>query len=78
MHLEDKGLISLKECFIDGTFIVAKRSPKVGIRGKGMKLMVIANAFGLPVAVHTDSPNPHDKGIELIAPHRKDRRKAPT
>ena len=84
-------------------------------RGKGTKLMVIADASGLPVAVHTDSANPHEvrlvqatlneivtvgrprriigdraydsdpldealakDGIELIAPHRKNRKKAPT
>ena len=84
-------------------------------RGKGTKLMVIADASGLPVAVHTDSANPHEvrlvqatldevvtvglplriigdraydsdpldealagQGIELIAPHRKNRKKAPT
>ena len=84
-------------------------------RGKGTKLMVIADASGLPVAVHTDSANPHEvrlvqatldeivtvgrprriigdraydsdpldealagQGIELIAPHRKNRKKAPS
>ncbi len=84
-------------------------------RGKGTKLMVIADASGLPVAVYTDSANPHEvklvqatlneivtvgrprriigdraydrdpldealakEGIELIAPHRKNRKKAPT
>ena len=77
--------------------------------------MVIADASGLPVAVHTDSANPHEvrlvqatvneivtvgrprriigdraydsdpldealasQGIELIAPHRKNRKKPPT
>ncbi len=84
-------------------------------RGKGTKLMLIADASGLPVAVYTDSANPHEvklvqatlneivtvgrprriigdraydsdpldealaqEGIELIAPHRKNRKKAPT
>ena len=77
--------------------------------------MVIADASGLPVALHTDSANPHEiklvqatlnaivtvgrprrivgdraydsdpldealagQGIELVAPHRKNRKKAPT
>lgn len=43
-HLEDKGLINLEECFIDGTFVVAKkRGAKVGEskRGKGTNLMVL-------------------------------------
>lgn len=80
-------------------------------RGKGTKLMVIADASGLPIAVYTDSANPHEvrlvqatineivtlgrprriigdraydsdpldealasQGIELIAPHRKNRK----
>lgn len=116
-HLEDKGLINLEECFIDGTFVVAKRGPKVGKtrQDKGTKLMVIADASGLPVAVHTASANPHEvrlvqatineivtvgrprriigdraydsdpldealasQGIELIAPHRKNRKKPAT
>ena len=84
-------------------------------RGKGTKLMVIADASGLPIAVYTDSANPHEvrlvqatineivtlgrprriigdraydsdpldealagQGIERVAPHRKNRKKAPT
>ena len=89
-----------------------KRGAKVGKtkRGKGTKLMVIADASGLPLAVHTASASPHEvtlveatlaqtvtvgrprrlvgdraydsdpldqqlaaQGIELIAPHRKNR-----
>ena len=62
-HLEDNGLINLEECFIDGTFSLSQKSgPKVGKtrRDKGTKLMVIADASGLPVAVHMDSANPHE------------------
>ena len=77
--------------------------------------MVIADASGLPVALHTDSANPHEvklvqatlneivtvgrprriigdcaydsdpldealvgQGVELVAPHRKNRKKSPT
>ena len=95
-HLEDNGLGKTK-------------------RGKGTKLMVIADASGLPIAVYTDSANPHEvrlvqatineivtlgrprriigdraydsdpldealasQGIELIAPHRKNRKKPAT
>ena len=89
-----------------------KGGSKVGKtkRGKGTKLMVIADASGLPLAVHTASASPHEvtlveatlaetitvgrpqrivgdraydsdpldqqlaaQGIELIAPHRKNR-----
>jgi transposase len=94
-----------------------KRGRKVGKtkRGKGTKLMVIADAAGLPLAVHTDAANPHEvtlvdatidatvtvgrperlvgdraydcdplderlaeDGIELIAPHRRNRSRQPT
>lgn len=39
-----------------------KRGAKVGKtkRGKGTKLMVIADASGLPLALHTDSAGPHE------------------
>ena len=84
-------------------------------RGKGTKLMAVADGAGLPVAVHTASASPHEvtlvrdtlrerfiedqperligdraydsdpldqmlaaEGIELIAPHRQNRRKPPT
>ena len=84
-------------------------------RGKGTKLMAVADAAGLPVAVYTQSASPHevtlvrktlverftdakpkrligDKAydsdpldedlaaldIEMIAPHKSNRRKAPT
>lgn len=94
-----------------------KRGLKVGKtkRGKGTKLMVIADASGLPIAVHTSSASPHEitlveatldetvtvgrprrlvgdraydsdsldqklaaRGIELIAPHRKNRKRTVT
>ncbi|WP_151638115.1 MULTISPECIES: IS5 family transposase [Noviherbaspirillum] len=117
-HLQEAGKIDLSECFIDGTFVVAKKGgPKVGKtkRGKGSKLMVIADAHGLPLAVHTASASPHEvtlveatidetvtmgrprrligdraydsdpldqrlaqHGIELIAPHKRNRKKAVT
>src|SRR6476659_3471337 len=94
-----------------------KRGLKVGKtkRGKGTKLMAVADRTGLPVAIYTESANPHevtlvrktvverfvddkperligDKaydsdpldeelaeiGVELIAPHKANRVKAPT
>ena len=84
-------------------------------RGKGTKLMAVADRSGLPVAVHTASASPHEvrlvgetlaevftdeqperligdraydsdpldeelqeQGIEMIAPHKSNRVKAPT
>ncbi len=102
------------ECFIDGTFCKA-RGGGDGIgctkAGKGVKIMVMVDARGLPMAVDTGSASPHEsrlvqqlfdfmladenperligdkaydsdrlgeelaqQGIELIAPHRSNRR----
>ena len=84
-------------------------------RGKGTKLMVIADAYGFPLAVYTASATPHEvtlvektldevvtrglperlvgdraydsdpldrklacRGIEMIAPHRKNRKRPAT
>lgn len=53
--------MDLSERFIDGAFGVAKkRDPaQKKPRGKGTKLMVIADAHGLLLAVHTASANPY-------------------
>ncbi len=112
--VEKRGQYRLYECFIDGTFSKAKGggdgigSTKVG---KGVKIMVLVDARGLPVAVDTAPANHHEtklvqrlfdfvlprqslrrvigdkaydsdgldatleeQGIELIAPHRANRR----
>jgi transposase len=84
-------------------------------RGKGTKLMAVADGFSLPVSVYTASASPHEvtlvqytlaqsftnewpehligdkafdsdpldlelaeEGVEMIAPHRDNRAKAPT
>ena len=59
--LREAGQIDLSECYVDGTFIAAeKRGAAVGPtkRGKGTKLMAVADASGLPLAVHTTSASP--------------------
>ena len=112
--VEDRGEYRLYECFIDGTFAKA-RGGGDGIgctkAGKGVKIMVLVDARGLPVAVDTTSASPHESrlvqqlfdwvlteelpqrvigdrafdsdmldddlaqdGIEMIAPHRTNRR----
>ena len=84
-------------------------------RGKGTKIMAVADRAGLPLAIHVASASPHEvtlaeatleqrftralperligdraydsdpldarlraQGVELIAPHRKNRKKPPT
>jgi transposase len=112
--LEDRGEYRLYECYIDGTFSKAKGGGDgIGCTrvGKGVKIMVLVDARGLPVAVDTMSASPHEStlvqglfdfllteelperiigdkaydsdpldeelathGIELIAPHRSNRK----
>jgi len=112
--VEERGGFKLYECFIDGTFSKAKGGGDgVGCTkaGKGVKIMVLVDARGLPIAVDTTSANPHESqlvqqlfgfmlseespqrvigdkaydsdtldeelaqdDIELIAPHRKNRK----
>ncbi|MBN8597478.1 MAG: IS5 family transposase [Planctomycetes bacterium] len=112
--VEERGGYRLYECFIDATFSKARGGGDgVGVTkaGKGVKIMVLVDARGLPVAVTTGSASPHestlvqglfdfmlstdtptrivgdkaydsdvldedldDECIELIAPHRRNRK----
>jgi hypothetical protein len=61
--LYERGGIDIREAFIDGTFVPAKkRGLTVGKtkRGKGTKIMAIADAGGVPVAAHIESASPHE------------------
>jgi transposase len=66
--LRERGGLNLSECYIDGTFIVAKkRGNQIGRetkqRGKGTKkLMAISdNADGLPISIYvTSTASPHE------------------
>jgi transposase len=113
--VEDGDGFHLYECYIDGTFSKARGGGDgVGVTkaGKGVKIMVMVDARGLPIAVTTGSATPHesqlvqgmfefmlssdtptriigdkaydsdaldeeldDECIELIAPHRRNRKK---
>jgi transposase len=112
--VEERDGYRLYECFIDATFSKARGGGDgVGVTkaGKGVKVMLLVDARGLPVAVTTGSAGPHesklvqglfdfmltldaprriigdkaydsdaldedldDEGIELIAPHRRNRK----
>jgi Putative transposase of IS4/5 family (DUF4096)/Transposase DDE domain len=61
--LYDEGYLDLRETFIDGSFAPAKQGgARVGKtkRGKGSKIMAIADRHGLPVAVLVESATPHE------------------
>ena len=64
--VEERGGYRLYECFIDGTFAKA-RGGGDGIgctkAGKGVKIMVLVDARGLPVAVNTASASPHESQL---------------
>jgi transposase len=61
--VEERGAYKLYECFIDGTFSKARGGGDgIGCTrvGKGVKIMVLVDAKGLPVAVDTLSAAPHE------------------
>jgi transposase len=64
--IEERGEYRLYECFVDGTFVKA-RGGGDGIgctkAGKGVKIMVLVDARGLPVAVDTMSASPHESQL---------------
>lgn len=112
--VQERGGYRLYECFVDGTFSKARGGGDgVGVTkaGKGVKIMVLVDARGLPISVTTGSASPHesklvqglfkfmlsrdtpqriigdkaydsdaldedldDECIEMIAPHRKNRK----
>jgi transposase len=64
--VEERDGYRLYECFIDGTFCKARGGGDgVGVTkaGKGVKIMVLVDARGLPVAVHTGSASPHESKL---------------
>lgn len=61
--VERRGEYRLYECFIDGSFSKAKAGGDgIGCTkaGKGVKIMVLVDARGLPVAVDTAPANQHE------------------
>lgn len=64
--VEERGGYRLYECYIDGTFCKA-RGGGDGIgptkAGKGVKIMILVDARGLPVAVTTGSSSPHESKL---------------
>jgi transposase len=64
--VEDRGGYRLYECFVDATFSKARGGGDgVGVTkaGKGVKIMVLVDARGIPVAVDTCSATPHESRL---------------
>ncbi len=61
--LDHKQALDWEETFADGTFSPAKKGG-AGVgktkRGKGTKLMVVADGQGIPLGVHVTSASPHE------------------
>ena len=64
--VEERGEYRLYECYIDATFSKA-RGGGDGIgttkAGKGVKIMLLVDARGMPVAVTTASASPHESKL---------------
>src|ERR1700682_2644005 len=61
--LRDRGKLDLSEAFIDASFSSAKKGALASAptkRGKGSKIMAIADRHGLPVSVHVVSASPNE------------------
>lgn len=60
--LHRRGELDLSECFIDGTFVSAKKGASKLERPSGAKVRrswQCAIGAGFPVAIYTDSASPH-------------------
>ena len=65
--VSDEGAVDEPECYIDATFASAKGGgEEIGPtgRGKGVKIMVIVDRHGLPLALSTDAAN--DQEVTLV------------
>ncbi|MGV3538533.1 MAG: IS5 family transposase [Rufibacter sp.] len=72
--LQERGDVDLSECFIDGSFCMAKKGgPSVGKtkRGKGTKIMAVSDAGGLVLSVPVESASPHE--VNLVGKVLKER-----
>lgn len=64
--VEERDGYRLYECFVDATFSKARGGGDgVGVTkaGKGVKIMVLVDARGLPVSVTTGSASPHESRL---------------
>lgn len=64
--VEERNGSKLYECYIDGTFSKAKGGGDgIGCTkaGKGVKIMIMVDAKGLPIAVNTGTASPHESTL---------------
>jgi transposase len=60
--LHERGGVDLSECFVGGSFCMAKRGLLLARleRGKGTKIMAISDATGVILSVSVQSASPHE------------------
>lgn len=64
--VEEHDGFKLYECFVDATFSKARSGGDgIGVTriGKGVKIMLLVDAQGLPVAAYTSAANPHESRL---------------
>jgi len=64
--IKERNGFKLYECYIDGTFSKAKGGGDgIGCTkaGKGVKIMIMVDRKGLPIAVNTGSASPHESTL---------------
>jgi hypothetical protein len=65
--LQERSGIDIREAFIDGSFVPAKKGAARSVgpsAAKGGRIMAIADASGLPVAACLASASPHE--VKLV------------
>jgi transposase len=65
-RLEQRGGFKLYECFVDATFSKARQGGDgIGVTriGKGVKIMLLVDAQGLPLAAYTSEAGPHESRL---------------
>jgi len=64
-ELQARGKLKLEEAFIDAPSRGQKRGPRVGPtkRGKGTKIIALADDHSLPLAVSIESASPHESQL---------------
>ncbi len=75
--VEQHGGFKLYECFVDATFSKARQGGDgIGVTriGKGVKIMLLVDAQGLPVAAYSTEAGPHESRLvqglfEFMATH---------
>lgn len=64
--VDQRGGFCLYECFVDATFSKARQGGDgIGITrvGKGVKIVLLVDTKGLPVAAYTAEAGPHESRL---------------